>query len=123
MTLKAKFRKAKFNQFQIQSHSEREPIVLRDENKQPVEYKDTETVSEMREVLSDYNKLLDQTHIDIYNLEKPLLIIGKGKKKMRLQINQQDKFVRRVLINLIGIKVADFMVDGGNVAQRIIVKE
>ena len=94
--LKAKFTKAKFNQFQIQSHSERETIVLRDENKQPVEYKDTETVLEMREVLSDYNKLLDQTHIDIYNLEKPLLIIGKGKKKMRLQINQQDKFVRRV---------------------------
>ena len=95
-TLKTKFRKAKFNQFQIQSHSEREPIVLRDENKQPVEYKDTETVSEMREVLSDYNNLLDQTHIDIYDLEKPLLKIGKGKKKMRLQINQQDKFVRRI---------------------------
>ena len=50
----------------------------------------------MREVLSDYNKLLDQTHIDIYDLEKPLLKIGKGKKKMRLQINQQDKFVRRI---------------------------
>ena len=94
--LKTKFKKAKFNQFQIQSHSERETIVLRDENKQPVEYKDTETVSEMREVLSDYNKVLDQTHIDIYDLEKPLLKIGKGKKKMRLQINQQDKFVRRI---------------------------
>ena len=50
----------------------------------------------MREVLSDYNKLLDQTHIDIYDLKKPLLKIGKGKKKMRLQINQQDKFVRRI---------------------------
>ena len=94
--LKAKFTKVKFNQFQIQSHSERETIVLRDENKQPVEYKDTETVLGMREVLSDYNNLLDQTHIDIYDLEKPLLKIGKGKKKMRLQINQQDKFVRRI---------------------------
>jgi len=50
----------------------------------------------MREVLSDYNNLLDQTHVDIYDLEKPLLKIGKGKKKMRLQINQQDKFVRRI---------------------------
>ena len=53
----------------------------------------------MRSGLTDYNDLLSNTHIDIYNLEKPVLEIGAGKKKMRLQINQQDKFVRRIFNN------------------------
>ena len=53
----------------------------------------------MRNVLSDYNDLLAKTHIDIYDLEKPVIEIGAGKKKMRLQINQQDKFVRRIFNN------------------------
>ena len=53
----------------------------------------------MRGVLSDYNDLLANTHIDIYHLEKSVIKIGKSKKLMRLQINQQDKFVRRIFNN------------------------
>ena len=34
--------------------------------------------------------------LDIYDLEKPVLELGSGKKRMRLQINQQDKFVKRI---------------------------
>ena len=53
----------------------------------------------MRQVLKDYNELLSNTHIDILDLEVPVLEIGTDKKKMRLQINRQDKFVRRVFNN------------------------
>jgi hypothetical protein len=97
--LKAQFKEAKFHQFHIQSLEEREPIVLRDKNKDDDEYQSDEKIRAMRRVLTDYNDLLSNTHIDIYNLEKPVIEIGAGKKKMRLQINQQDKFVRRIFNN------------------------
>jgi hypothetical protein len=97
--LKAQFKEAKFHQFHIQSLKEREPIVLRDKNKDNDEYQSDEKIRIMRRVLTDYNDLLSNTHIDIYNLEKPVIEIGAGKKKMRLQINQQDKFVRRIFNN------------------------
>ena len=97
--LKAQFKKAKFHQFHIQSLKEREPIVLRDKNKDNDEYQSNEKIRAMRRVLTDYNDLLSNTHIDIYHLEKSVIEIGAGKKKMRLQINQQDKFVRRIFNN------------------------
>ena len=97
--LKAQFKEAKFHQFYIQSLEEREPIVLRDENKDDDEYQSNEKVRAMRRVLTDYNDVLSNTHIDIYHLEKSVIEIGAGKKKMRLQINQQDKFVRRIFNN------------------------
>ena len=53
----------------------------------------------MRSVLGKYNQLLSNTHIDIFDLELPVLEIGSGKRKMRLQINQRDKFVRRIFNN------------------------
>jgi hypothetical protein len=53
----------------------------------------------MRTVLRDYSKILNQTHIDIYDLDKPILTVGEHKRTMRLQISQQDKLVRRVFNN------------------------
>ena len=98
--LKAQFNKAKFHQFHIHSHEDREAVEQRDSlKKADPKYVDTKETIRMRSVLSDYNDLLANTHIDIYNLEKPVLEIGSGKKKMRLQINQQDKFVRRIFNN------------------------
>ena len=94
------FKAVKFSQFHIHSHEDRESILLRDEDKRDVEdYEDTPFVKSARSLLTDYNQLLANTHIDIYDLEKPVLEIGEGKKKMRLQINQQDKFVRRIFNN------------------------
>ncbi len=94
------FKKAKFHQFHIYSANNRETIVLRDEHKLAVEdYQDTSKVKQMRQVLSDYNQLLANTHIDIETLDLPVLEIGSGKKKMTLQVNQQDKFVRRIFNN------------------------
>jgi hypothetical protein len=95
-----KFSKAKFNQFHIHSDEKREAVVLRDDEKNPVDdYTDTPETNRMRSVLGKYNQLLSNTHIDIYDLELPVLEIGSGKRKMRLQINQRDKFVRRIFNN------------------------
>jgi hypothetical protein len=71
-----KFKAAKFSQFQIHSHEAREPVVLLDKAKKDIEdYKDTPFVFSARSLLNDYNQLLANTHIDIYDLEKPVLEI------------------------------------------------
>ena len=95
----ALFEKARFNQFYISHPKNWNPIVLRNESKDAQEYADTSKTNGMRSVLLDYIKILKHTHIDIYDLETPVLIIGDGKKKMRIQINQQDKKVRRIFNN------------------------
>ena len=95
----ALFEKARFNQFYISHPKNWNPIVLRNESKDAQEYADTSKTNGMRSVLLDYIKILKHTHIDIYDLETPVLIIGDGKKKIRLQINQQDKRVRRIFNN------------------------
>jgi hypothetical protein len=94
------FNKAKFHQFHIHSANTRETIVLKDEDKRPFEnYQDTDQTKRMRQILFDYNNLLDRTHIDVATLDVPVLTIGSGKKKMRLSVNQQDKFVSRIFNN------------------------
>lgn len=94
------FKEARFSQFSTNNHENREVIVLRDEEKNDVEnYIETSSIKRSRKLLQAYNKLLSQTYIDIYDLEKPIIEIGKGKKKMKLQITQKDKFVRRIFNN------------------------
>lgn len=99
--LKNKFKAAKFNQFHVQSPKTRESIILRDEDKRDIDrYIDTEETIRMRQVLRDYNELLSNSHIDIFDLDKPVTeIIDKKKRIRHIQINQQDKFVRRVFNN------------------------
>ena len=62
-------------------------------------YKETQEVRRMRQILTDYNLLLSNTHIDIVDLDKPVVQIGEGKKAMSLQIDQRDKYVRRIFNN------------------------
>ena len=99
-SLKEKFKSARFHQFQFCDHEGRESIVLRDEYKEAVEdYQDTAITNFSRSLLSEYNALLANTHIDIFDLDKPVIEIGSGSKTMRLAITQQDKFVRRIFNN------------------------
>ena len=99
-SLKEKFKSARFHQFQFCDHEGRESIVLRDENKEAVEdYQDNAVTTFSRSLLSDYNALLANTHIDIFDLDKPVIEIGSGSKTMKLTITQQDKFVRRIFNN------------------------
>jgi len=98
--LKDKFKSARFHQFQFCDHEGRESIVLRDENKEAVEdYSDNAFTTFSRSLLSEYNALLANTHIDIFDLDKPVIEIGSGSKTMKLAINQRDKFVRRIFNN------------------------
>ena len=97
--LQERFKQARFSQFAIEHHETRETVILRNEDKEAEEYLDTSETIRMRQLLQDYNSLLSNTHIDIYDLKTPVLEIGTGKKKMRLQIHQQDKFVRRIFNN------------------------
>ena len=99
-SLKEKFKSTRFHQLQFCDHEGRESIVLRDENKEAVEdYQDNAVTTFSRSLLSDYNALLANTHIDIFDLEKPVVEIGSGSKTMKLAITQQDKFVRRIFNN------------------------
>ena len=98
--LKEKFKSARFHQFQFGNHEGRESIVLRDKNKEAVEdYQDNAVTMYSRSLLAEYNALLANTHIDIFDLGKPVIAIGSGSKAMKLAINQQDKFVRRIFNN------------------------
>jgi hypothetical protein len=99
-SLKEKFKSARFHQFQFCDHEGRESIVLRDKNKEAVEdYQDNAITNFSRSILYDYNALLANTHIDIFDLDKPVIEIGSGSKAMKLAITQQDKFVRRIFNN------------------------
>ena len=99
-SLTEKFKSARFHQFQFCDHAGRESIVLRDKNKKAVEdYQDNAMTTFSRSLLAEYNALLANTHIDIFDLDKPVIEIGSGSKAMKLAITQQDKFVRRIFNN------------------------
>lgn len=59
--------------FCIGSHERRETVILRDEDKNEIEYEDTDQTRAMRSRLKDYNTLLAKTHIDLNHLDKPVL--------------------------------------------------
>lgn len=91
------FKAARFSPFMIESHSERETVILRDDTGKDIEfYEDTDEVLHMRRVLKKYNDLLARTHIDLDYLQVPVLVLGNKKRFHRLEINQQSKTVRRV---------------------------
>ncbi len=80
----------------INHQEDRECIVLRSEDGDDMPYEDTAKTKRMRSILKDYSQLLAETHIDIYDLDMPVIEIGEGSKCMRLQVNQEGKFVRRI---------------------------
>ena len=59
------FEDAAFGFFDIGYADNRETIILRDEDKIDVPYDDTRMVRDMRQLLQDYNRLLEKTFIDI----------------------------------------------------------
>ena len=70
----------------------KELIVLRDKDKNDIDYKDDSKTNDMRMLLEKYNKILKQTFIDIPFLEKPYLE-HKGRKHI---VNQHSKLVRKI---------------------------
>ncbi len=99
------FEDAAFGYFDIGYAENRETIILRDEDKVDVPYDDNRMVRDMRQLLQDYNRLLEKTFIDIQSLDVPRIELPE--KKRRRQSNKQvfvnithhDKFVRRIFNN------------------------
>jgi hypothetical protein len=103
--------------FQIDSHHQKECIILKDLDtdeegntikitvngkkkkvkSKPVEYDDNEFTNHARSILSRYNQLLSETYIDILFLDEPFITrTNKYNKIQKIPINQQNKFVRRI---------------------------
>lgn len=97
--LKEKFTRAGLDSLSISDHEDREVIVLRDAEKQPIEYEDTDQTLAMRSLLKDYNALIARTHVDLRYEENRVLKLGSGTKKTSLSITQHHKFVRRIFNN------------------------
>jgi hypothetical protein len=94
--LKERFVDARFPDLVITNDEKRECIILRDKNKQTVDYIDNKNVRRMRKVLSDYNSLIRNTHIDCCHLREPVIHRKDGK---RVRISQANKFTTRIFNN------------------------
>ena len=65
--------------------------------RQYIEYEDTDFTKDIRKDLKAYNKLLQQTYVDIASLEEPFVVrTKKDGTTQRIRIDQSKKFVRRV---------------------------
>ena len=68
-----------------------------------IEYEDTQATELMRSSLRRYNDLLQRTHIDIRDLEKPIIereVQTKyGPRTYKVKVTQANKFVRRIFGN------------------------
>ena len=69
------FEDAAFGEFDIGYTDGRETIILRDEEKDEVEYTDKTHIRQMRLAVQQYNKLLEKTFIDIQSVDKPARFI------------------------------------------------
>lgn len=99
------FRDAAFGYLDIGYSDERETIILRDENKQDVEYDDKPHIRQMRLLVEQYNELLDRTFIDIQSLDTPRIELPDKRQRRRsnrpvfVNITHHEKFVRRIFNN------------------------
>jgi len=72
----------------------------------------------MRSVLLDYIKILEQTHIDIYDLKTSVLTIGDGKKKCVFRSTSRIKGSDVSLTTPDGIRAEGSMVVGGKDVRK-----
>ena len=99
------FKEATFSYFDINYSKDREVVILRNEDKQDIEYDDSKPIQEMRDLLRDYNALLNTTFIDIPELDIPRIELEEKKQRRRrnkpifVNISHHDKFTRRIFNN------------------------
>ena len=99
------FERSALNKFMIYSHYDREMLVLRDEDKNDINYADTEETESQRLVVQQYNDILERTFIDIGSANSPRLEIEKNKgsksqdKPHYVHILHKEKFTHRVFNN------------------------
>ena len=99
------FERSALNKFMIYSHYDREMLVLRDEDKNDINYADTEETESQRLVVQQYNDILERTFIDIGSANSPRLEIEKNKgsksqdKPHYVHILHKEKFTHLVFNN------------------------
>ena len=96
------FKRVRFGLEDIFTHPDKETIVLRDEKKKDTPYEDTPEIVRMRELVRDYNRLLERTFVDIPKLNEPVITIPPKRpydKPTRIFISQNQKFTRRIFSN------------------------
>ena len=96
------FKRVRFSLEDIFTHPDKETIVLRDEKKKDILYEDTPETVRMRELVRDYNRLLERTFVDIPKLNEPVIIIPPKRpygKPTFIFISQNEKFTRRIFSN------------------------
>ena len=89
------FEKAKFKSDDIRFHKNKEVLILRDTQRNNIEYTDTKKTDEMRSLLKEYNYLLSKTFIDIPELDIPKIQLDNT----FINISSYEKFVRRIFSN------------------------
>ena len=87
------FEDVSFSMKDIHQTEEKETIILRDKEKNDIEYEDTPEIDRMRAVLEAYNNLLDRTFIDIPELKTAVLEATDGSS---VRVSQQNKSVSRI---------------------------
>ena len=99
------FEKSALNEFMIYSYTDRETIVLKDSDKNKIDYPETEETESQRYVVQHYNELLEGTFIDIGSANSPRLEIERHKgsknpdKPHYVNIQHRGKFTHRVFNN------------------------
>jgi hypothetical protein len=96
------FEPASFEVLDIVTHEGRETIILKDEDKNEIDYEDTEHTITMRQDTEALNELLQRTHVDLGNRYHNHIERKKGKNQKRaskISITQHNKFVYRVFNN------------------------
>ncbi|HIF61196.1 MAG TPA: hypothetical protein EYQ26_17205 [Rhodospirillales bacterium] len=87
------FEDVSFSMKDIHQIENKETIILRDEEKNDMEYEDTPDTRRMRAVVEAYNNLLDRTFIDIPELKTAVLEATDGSS---VRVSQQNKSVSRI---------------------------
>ena len=87
------FKQAKFPDLAISYELNRETVELKDDQKNLIDYKETNQTYSMRNVLTAYNELLKKTHIDCCHLKSPRLNRSSGRS---VNLSQHSKFTKRV---------------------------
>ena len=105
------FENARFGEFDIGYSKGRATVILKDNDKNFIDYKSTRETDRMSELVRDYNALLEKSFIDIGDLEIPRIKVGDRKTKKKddegnliyepvfVNITHQGKFTRRIFNN------------------------
>jgi hypothetical protein len=80
--LKDLFKKLVLSPAEIETHRKQETIVLRDNAGVPVkDYEEIPAVIRMRKVVESYNKMMQQHHVDVASLRKPIFVRAHTNEK------------------------------------------